>query len=205
MGASQVAPVVKNHPTNAGDAGDASSIPALGRAPGGGHGSPLQYSCLENPMDRGAWWPMVHRVTKSWTRLKWLSTHTCLIQRDWCPKRRGDTVRQQACTEGRPQEILERSWPSTSHAERPQRKPCPNLHLRLLSLKTKRKHISAAEASESVVFCSGSSNKRIQIFFPNQVLAPIWGQGETWGRVNTERRTEPISDIVLQVWKGIST
>ena len=42
---------------------------------GGGHGNTLQYSCLENPMDRGAWWAMVHRVTKSWTQLKHLSTH----------------------------------------------------------------------------------------------------------------------------------
>ena len=46
--------VVKNLPTNAGDVRDAVSIPSLGRSPGGGHGSPLQYSCLENPMDRGA-------------------------------------------------------------------------------------------------------------------------------------------------------
>ena len=41
-------------------------IPGLGGAPRGGHGSPLQYSCLENPMDRGAWWATVHRVTRSW-------------------------------------------------------------------------------------------------------------------------------------------
>ena len=44
--------------------------PALGRLPGGGHGNPLQHSCLENLMDRGAWWTIVHRVTKSWTHLK---------------------------------------------------------------------------------------------------------------------------------------
>ena len=54
MGASQVAPVVKNLPVNAGDIGDAGSIPGLGRSPGGGPSNPLQYSCLENPMDRGA-------------------------------------------------------------------------------------------------------------------------------------------------------
>ena len=46
------------------------SIPELGRSPGGGHGSPLQYSCLEKPMDKGAWWAAVHRVSQSWTRLK---------------------------------------------------------------------------------------------------------------------------------------
>ena len=63
---------VKNLPANAGDAG---LIPGLGRSPGGGHGNPLQQSCLENLMDRGVWQDTVHRVTKSWTRLKQLSTH----------------------------------------------------------------------------------------------------------------------------------
>ena len=57
--------VVNNLPANAGDKKDLGSIPGLGRLPGGGHGNPLQYSCLENPMDRGAWWAMVHRVAKS--------------------------------------------------------------------------------------------------------------------------------------------
>ena len=54
--ASQVALVVKNPSANAGDVRDKGSIPGLGGFPGGGHGNPLQYSCLENPMDRGAWW-----------------------------------------------------------------------------------------------------------------------------------------------------
>ena len=48
--------MVKSPPANAGDAGDMGSVPGLGRSPRGGHGNPLQYSCLENPMDRGAWW-----------------------------------------------------------------------------------------------------------------------------------------------------
>ena len=65
--------VVKNLPANAGDIRDMGLIPRLGRSPGGGHGSPLQYSWLENPMDRGAWQATVHRVTKSCTRLKRLS------------------------------------------------------------------------------------------------------------------------------------
>ena len=73
-GASQVVLVVKNPPANAGDIRDVGSIPGLGRSAGGGHGNPLQYSYLQNPMDRGAWWAMVHWVTKSWTRLKQLST-----------------------------------------------------------------------------------------------------------------------------------
>ena len=58
--------VVKNPPTNTGDEG---SIPGSGRSPGRGKGNPLQYSCLENPMNRGAWWGTVHGVTKSQTRL----------------------------------------------------------------------------------------------------------------------------------------
>ena len=69
-------PVVKNLPANAGDLKDAGSILEAGRSPGGGHGNPLHYSCLENPMDRGAWRAMVHGVAKSQTRLKRLSTHT---------------------------------------------------------------------------------------------------------------------------------
>ena len=62
--------VVKNMPANAGDIRDADSIPGLGRVPGGGNGSSLLYSCLENPMDRESWWAAVHMVTKSWTQLK---------------------------------------------------------------------------------------------------------------------------------------
>ena len=59
--------VVKNLPANAGDTREADLIPELGRSPGGGHGNPLQHSCLENPMDRGAWRATIHMVTKSWT------------------------------------------------------------------------------------------------------------------------------------------
>ena len=73
-GAFQVALVVKNLLAKARDRRDASSIPGSGRSPGGGHGNPLQCSCLENPMDRGACQGIVHRVTKSRTRLKQLST-----------------------------------------------------------------------------------------------------------------------------------
>ena len=68
-GASQVALVVKNLPANAGDERDVRSIPGSGRSPGG-NGNPLQCSCLENPVDRGAWWATVRGVTKCWTRLK---------------------------------------------------------------------------------------------------------------------------------------
>ena len=71
---SQVALVVKNLPGNAGDTRDMSSIPGLGRSPGGGNGALFQYCCLENATDRGAWWATVHGVAKSWTRLSnWLS------------------------------------------------------------------------------------------------------------------------------------
>jgi len=61
---------------NAGDTGDMGLIPGLGRSLGGGHGNTHSYSCLENLMDSGAWWAVVHGVTKSWTWPMWLSTHT---------------------------------------------------------------------------------------------------------------------------------
>ena len=64
FGASQVALGVKNLPANAGDLTDVGSIPGWERSSGGGHGNPLHYSCLENPMDRGAWWSTVHRVAE---------------------------------------------------------------------------------------------------------------------------------------------
>ena len=65
--ASQIVLVVKNLSANAGDAGP---IPGSGRSPGGGHGNPLQYSCLGNPMDRGTWRATIHGITKSQTQLK---------------------------------------------------------------------------------------------------------------------------------------
>ena len=65
--------VVKNLPANAGDASDTGSIPGSGRSPGGGHGNPLEYSCLENSKERGAWWATVRRAAQRWTRLKQLS------------------------------------------------------------------------------------------------------------------------------------
>ena len=71
--------MVKNPPANAGDMRDVGLIPESGRSPGGGNDNPLQYSCLENPMDRGIWQATVHRVTKSWTQLKQLSTHTLIL------------------------------------------------------------------------------------------------------------------------------
>ena len=74
--ASQVVLVVKTPPANAGDVRDEGLILGLGRSPGGGHGDPPQYSCLENFMDRGAWWITAHRVTKRWTQLKCFSIHT---------------------------------------------------------------------------------------------------------------------------------
>ena len=68
----------KNPPANAGHIRDVGSIPGSGRSLGGGHGNPIQYLCLENPMDRGAWRATVHRVAKSQTQLKRLSMHTHL-------------------------------------------------------------------------------------------------------------------------------
>ena len=73
--ASWVALVVKNLPASEGDIRDMGSIPRSGRFPEGGPDNPLQYSCLENSMDRGIWWVMVHRAAKSRTWLKRLSMH----------------------------------------------------------------------------------------------------------------------------------
>ena len=69
QGAFQVVIVVKKPPANAGDIGDTGSIPGEGRSPRVGNGNPLQYSYLENPMDRGAWQATIHGVTKTWTQL----------------------------------------------------------------------------------------------------------------------------------------
>ena len=66
--------MVKNSPASAGDIGDAGSIPGSRRSPGVGNGNPLQYSCLENPVDRAAWWATIHGVAKSQTQLEQLST-----------------------------------------------------------------------------------------------------------------------------------
>ena len=74
---SQVVLVVKSTRANAGDVRDMGLTPGLGRSPREGHSNPLQNSCLEDPMDRGAWWAVVHRVTRNRTQLKQLSPHLC--------------------------------------------------------------------------------------------------------------------------------
>ena len=77
--ASQVALVVKNLPANAGEVRTTGLIPGLGRSPGGGAWQPFQYTCLENPMERGAWRATVHRVAESWIQPKQLSTHVRVL------------------------------------------------------------------------------------------------------------------------------
>ena len=72
----------KEYADNAGDTGNVGSIPGSEKSPGGGHGSPLHYSCLENPMDRGAWQAIIHRIAKGQTQLKGLSAHT-LVSTLW--------------------------------------------------------------------------------------------------------------------------
>ena len=88
--ASQMARVLKSLPANAGDIRDAGSIPGSGRSPGGGHGNPLQHSCLQSLMDRRAWRATVHRVAKSQTQPKRLSArdHSILASTHRTPLRR---------------------------------------------------------------------------------------------------------------------
>ena len=80
----QVAPWWRTCRPNAGDRGDVGLIPGLGRSPGRGHGNPLQYSCLENPTDRGAWWATVHRVATSQIWWKQLRMHAWIHVGVWC-------------------------------------------------------------------------------------------------------------------------
>ena len=79
----QVVLVIKNLFVNAGDIRDPDSIPGSGRTPGGGHGNPLQYSCLKNPVDRGDCQVASRSVTQSWTRLKQLRMHACSNHKLW--------------------------------------------------------------------------------------------------------------------------
>ena len=85
--ASRVAPAVKNPPADAENTGDAVSIPGSGRSSGEGHGNPFQYSCLENPMDRGAWQATVHRVTvrHDWGNFAHMHTYTYVLFLDYFP------------------------------------------------------------------------------------------------------------------------
>ena len=98
--ASEVALVVKNLPASTGDIRDTSSVPGLGRSPGGGHNNPLQYSCLENPMDRRAWLAKVHATTKSRTQLNWFSMHTCTPQCTFSNKDESVCISQKTNHEG---------------------------------------------------------------------------------------------------------
>ena len=75
----------KESACNAEVVGDTGLIPGYRRSLGGGHGNPLQYSCLESPMDKGVWQATVHRVTKSRTWLKWLSRQACILKAKKCP------------------------------------------------------------------------------------------------------------------------
>ena len=96
--------------------GDLGSVPRSGRSPGEGSGNPLQYSCLENPMDGGAWWATVHGVTKSWTRLRterlrFLSFFSWL---DQCPCKK---KYQRAFSLSSTCKHTQRRWPSRSQKD----------------------------------------------------------------------------------------
>ena len=126
-----------------------------------------------------------------------------LIQYDWCPYKKRRFGKTQTCTEGRPCEIIERSQPSTSQGEKPQRKPCQNLNLRFLASRTGRKYISVAEASQTTVFCYGSSNKLIQIFFCNSSFSTYLRSRGNVGKSKTGKKDWAKIRYSLQVWEGI--
>ena len=117
---SQVAPVVKNPPANAGDVRDVSLIPESGRSPGGRHDNPLQFSCLENPIDRGAWPATIHRVAESDT------TEAILHSQDGpLSNKTSVLIRRDLDTEGGPCEDRGRRWPSIHQGEGPQEELTP--------------------------------------------------------------------------------
>ena len=116
--------MVKNPPANVGDARDTGSIPGWGRSPGGGNGKPLQYSCLENPKDRGAWRVTLHGVAKTQTQLSWHPTQPAPVapafscQEQFLPA--PISGRPLAAPENQPDHILCNSPKSLLH---------PSLHL----------------------------------------------------------------------------
>ena len=115
---SQVVLVVKKPPAIAGGMRDVSSIPRLGRSPGGGHDNSLQHSCLGNPMDRGAWWAEAHRVAKSWTQLKRLSACTRVL--GWTQRSLGFSTASCKCSQAPPRmrfaSVLHAASRQPSHA-----------------------------------------------------------------------------------------
>ena len=126
------------------DTRDMSSIPGSGRSPGGGHGNSFQYSCLENPLDRGAWQATVHGVTESQTWLKWLSKHAFLkrypgqiLIMSRFRTRPSPTVRRSHCSRCSPDpppSSLPRSVPpgwAAPHKRGPQRSAPPSRVLRV--------------------------------------------------------------------------
>ena len=106
-----MAELVKNPPAKAGDTGDMSSISRLGISPGGENGNPLQYSCLENPVDKGAWQATVYSIAKSWTQLNTSTEQGESKMKQ--EKKESETVRSQAWSEGSLKRSNER-WLSVS-------------------------------------------------------------------------------------------
>ena len=116
--------VINNPPGNAGDIRDVGSVPWSGGFPGEGHGNPLQYSCLENPMDRGAWGIIVHGVAKSQTWLRWLHT----AQHTWSHYLKQKTNPTSVWNEGLEHQSIKRrkTWPYRVWCRRQEkwRTPC---------------------------------------------------------------------------------
>ena len=102
--------MLKNLPDIAGDIREVDSIPGSGRSPGGRHRNHLQYSCLENPIDRGAWWATVRKVTKSWTRLKRLNRQVQAPLKIVSSRRSTKTVAQEDVELNSPHEYIKTTF-----------------------------------------------------------------------------------------------
>ena len=142
--------------------GDAGSISGSGTSPGGGHGNPLQYSCLENPMDRGACWATVHEIIKSQTRLKWLSRHRCTwsMSRDCCGE-----MFPRACSTEHHSHALLHEWKIVWYNKH--RKHCiKHLHLEMFACITILRRMLLLQQK----FCSFSSSSLLLLLSLNFVL-----------------------------------
>ena len=174
----------KNPPDKAGDVG---LIPAWGRSPGRGNGNPLQYSCLGNPMDRGAWWATTDRVTKSRTRLKLLSTLHAQLVTAGLPESRGG-FREKPKPKRR---VVALSFLTNTHQIRViSSRGCPNVSLTPVTQRVRK------AVSPSLLPC------KAMVFFKVRTEEKLWTQAVKGKELVVKREAKC---LVLQSWKFLGT